>query len=341
MRHKVDGRERIARRNWSRRINVARRGFTMIELLVSIGLIGVLLSLLMPGIQHTRESARRMQCLNNLRQLGLACANHAAALSAFPQTMSGYNEPIDLTEDTSPHSRLLPYLDLPAVFGRVDFGEDGHGAQMSPPTSSLNAQMLATTVPQFLCPSDSAPAGGNNYRANFGPGPSFSLGVGPENGTGAFTNWTARRPQDFRDGLSKTIFFSEKLVGDYDPTVFTPSRDSFLYTAAPIYTTADAEVACTFLPSPDPDHDSYGGASWLFGGLRFTWYNHVRGPNSPLLDCEVRIDGSGATTARSFHVGGVNVVLGDGSARLVSASIDLQTWRALSTRAGGDVVGDY
>ncbi|MEX1232361.1 MAG: DUF1559 domain-containing protein [Planctomycetaceae bacterium] len=94
-------------------------------------------------------------------------------------------------------------------------------------------------------------------------------------------------------------------------------------------------------PSANPPHDSYGGSSWLFGGWRHTWYNHIRTPNSPGWDCATGVGGGGAVTARSFHFGGVNIVLGDGSGRFVSDSIDLAVWRALASRKNGEVIGDF
>jgi prepilin-type processing-associated H-X9-DG protein len=153
------------------------------------------------------------------------------------------------------------------------------------------------------------------------------------------------RDRDFSDGLSNTLFFSERLVGDYATNTsavdeFTPARDPFL-TEAQIETIAEAEAACSSPPSLTPPHDSYGGAPWLYSGWRFTWYNHIRTPNSPSLDCETGIDSNGAVTARSYHPGGVNVAFGDGRARMLANAIDLNLWRALASRANHEPISEF
>jgi prepilin-type processing-associated H-X9-DG protein len=151
---------------------------------------------------------------------------------------------------------------------------------------------------------------------------------------------------DFRDGTSHTILFSEKILGDGIPTRFTPWSDYFYVRQRDIVTADDAVSACGSLSSANPAHDSYVGWTWLFGGWNATWYNHILPPNSPVPDCGaggegVAGGGPGAYTARSFHSGGVNASFADGSARFISSTIDLSVWRAVSTRAGDDPIGDF
>lgn len=316
-------------------------GFTLVEVLVSIGIVSLLIALTAPAVQQARESARRIECLNNLRQLGLAATAHHSTHGYFPYSTGGSNGDLDLINDISTHVQMLPYLDQANVFDSIDLAEQGSGSRQSPPTSELNNELLTVTIPVFLCPSDNGPSGANNYRGNFGVGPTHHHG-GPDNGpAGAFKFWIRMRDRDFTDGLSHTIFFSEKIVGDFQEIVFTSWRDSFFFTTAGIESPADAEAACGTPPSANPLHDSYMGSSWLFGGWRHTWYNHIRTPNAPGWDCATGVSGNGAVTARSFHHGGVNIVLGDGAARFISDSIDLAVWRALASRVNGEVINDF
>jgi prepilin-type processing-associated H-X9-DG protein len=181
------------------------------------------------------------------------------------------------------------------------------------------------------------------------------MGIGPEthgrglglsgfekgNGSGAFVNWYATRDAEFRDGMSHTILFSEKIIGDWDQSRLTPARD-VLAAGMSINRLATAIGACLPVHGNPPDHNSFGGGTWLFAGYLDTWYNHVFAPNSPRPDCNQSsaVAGGGAATARSWHGGGVNVVFADGAARWISDKVDLDVWRALSTRAFGEVVSD-
>ncbi len=207
-------------------------------------------------------------------------------------------------------------------------------------------------MPTFVCPTDSGPAGRNNYRANLGPGASITLPHlpldqahaprNPVDASGAFVNGRAVAVAEFADGLSNTALFSEKIVGDGDPHTYTPYRDRF-YTGVNFDSAAEAVDLCRRLAEPNPrhGHDSYSGFTWLVGGYNQTWYNHVLGPNSATPDCAfgMALGGDpGAFAARSFHRGGVNLLYADGGARFVTDPVDLGVWRAISTRRGGEAV---
>ena len=206
-------------------------------------------------------------------------------------------------------------------------------------TRPANVEALTTTVAVFVCPSDRQVTAGNNYRACMG----YGMGVfRPRKGrtcqslgdaAGAFENGRRVRPGEFKDGLSNTAMFSERLIGDENPQHYTPWADIVhLPDPAPGCTEDEVRNSCRLYVTPDPEvHDSYNGTTWLFGGWRHTWYNHLLAPNSEIPDCRAR--GGFAQTARSFHAGGVNLGMADGSARFVNQSIDLTVWRALSTRA--------
>ncbi|MGH2544303.1 MAG: DUF1559 domain-containing protein [Ardenticatenaceae bacterium] len=317
-----------------------RHGFTLIEALVSLGVIGLLLSLLMAAVQSSRERARQTQCLDNLRQLGVACSAFHATHQHFPPTDGSIHGDDRRFHSYSPHARMLPYLDQLALFRTLHLPEDKPLDRHERPRSDRNSEAMSQHVAVFVCPSDDVPPGGTSYRACMGIGPALHLRPGvpdwpKSNGSGPFRISRGMRDADIRDGLSNTVFFSEKLVGDSDTGQYVPWRDHLIVYNADMTSVADAERICRFASGDPPDHYSYGGFSWLFGGHAQTWYNHSFPPNSPRPDCGYN---AGAFTARSYHVGGVNSVLGDGSARFISENMDLAVWRALATRDHGDAV---
>lgn len=318
-----------------------RAGVTLIEVLVAIGLIGLLISLLLPAVQRAREAARRTACSNNLKQLSLALASYSDVYRAIPPTI----EPrADLStgrllyrRNLSIHAQLLPYVDELALYQSLDLSESGAGAEHEPPSSAVNEAALRHQVDVFECPSDSVAPGGTSYRAC----------AGTTKGSG-MARITGRRLRDFRDGLSQTAFFSEKLVGDRDPTDYTPARDDAFIPAASLTVPpvreeilAFIERSCDAPPGAVTGHRSYGGSAWLFSSYSHTCYNHVLTPNSTIPDCEATPTGYRAVTARSFHPQGVNVATGDGAIRFVGASIDKDVWRGLATARGGEVVGEF
>ena len=212
-------------------------------------------------------------------------------------------------------------------------------------------ELLEGSVPVFLCPSDVQRIGATNYRANLGYGPGV-FGPGPPaiagfegNVAGAFVHGRRVRLSEFRDGLSNTVLFSEKLIGDGDPGRYTPWTDYFYFQSRDITTADGAVLACRSLSQREPPHASFAGWTWAFGGWNSTWYNHILTPNATIPDCSAGGDqmaggGHGAYGARSYHTGGVNAVFGDGSGRFINQRIDETVWRAISTRAGGEPVAD-
>lgn len=336
-----------------------RHGLSLAETLVVIGITGVLAGLLLPAVQQLREKSRQMTCQKNLRDLALAAHAHLSAQGEFPYTsvFSGEiigGQPVLILESISSHRSLMAYID-PAIYQRMEKRDASFPYDAVRPGSNslVNQELMKVSIPSFLCPSDSAPVGANNYRANLGIGPGIyhpdihRTAVGPldpGNATGAYINGHALRPQDFKDGLSNTAMFSERVVGDGNPEIYTPFRDRY---RAPVdITLAEQAIqVCrdSATATPPNGHVSFSGYTWLYGGWGQTWYNHILTPNSRIPDCsEAGIDhgGNGLHTARSFHPGGVNVACADGSIRFVSDSIDLSVWRALSTRAGGESLGD-
>ncbi|MFG0334071.1 MAG: DUF1559 domain-containing protein [Maioricimonas sp. JB049] len=334
---------------------VSRPGLALPELLVAIGVLSLLVALLLPAVQSARERARATSCMNNLRQIGAACTDHEAAHGRFPRNQTSTNLATGQRQvPLSPHAFLTAYLS-PSLFDRIDFDDQislatsGH----HPPYTlhPRNSELLKVSIPVFLCPSDCMRTGANNYRACLGAG----TGGTPLryatteqtreqyrlNSTGIFPIDRAVAAGDVRDGLSQTVLFSEKVIGSGNPDAYDPFRDHIL-TDGPTGLPDEAIRTCREGPTASYLLDPWTGHTWLFSGLHHTLYNHVAGPNSPVPDCSdgvawAMVGGAGLYAARSFHPGGVNAVFGDGSVRFVSNGIDLTVWRALATRAGGEI----
>jgi prepilin-type processing-associated H-X9-DG protein len=315
---------------------------SLIEVLVVLAIVGLLLSLIAPAVQSARESARRMMCRNNLRQIGLACHAYCASYQVFPPAHFGMvdvqNGMMGRLDDASVYLRLLPYLDQEPAAQLVNFSADfrkGPSAAMPP----------STEIPRLIvaqCPTDPRAIGESaSYR--------FSIGVLPvpipmTRLSGAFPALVARRPSDFQDGMSNTAGMAEHLCGSGETGVYDPQRDIALLAGVPDdFQTATPGywvTSCSSLTGT-PSNWGSGGTSWLVGsGLM---YNHILPPNTTVVDCgaESTLPVAGLQSARSFHAGSVNVLMMDGAVRSVGSSIDIAVWWAMGTSAGGDVVGDF
>ncbi len=331
-----------------------RQGVTLPELLVVIGVIGLLFAISLPAVQSSRESARRMQCASNLHQLMIAASSHEGAHGRFPYTSTTFTKVVDgrrtVMPAVSPHTQLLAFIDTP-TFGNWDRDDSSVVFAGAPPGSvkARNRRLVSTRIATFLCASDGLARRGTSYRANLGPGPGIFPPDGthshprdPGNSAGAFAHDAAFHSSDFRDGLANTAFFSERVLGDGDQTSYDATRDRF-YAPGPFHLAEQAAMTCRNCAVESPtEHDSFAGHTWLFGGFYQTWYNHVLTPNSSVPDCSIEgppvTSGHGTYTARSFHPGGVNCAFGDGAVHFIADGIDPSLWKSVSTRAGREAV---
>lgn len=297
-------------------------GFTLIELLVVIAIIAVLIALLLPAVQQARESARRTQCKNNLKQIGLALHNYHDTYNTLPpgavQTFTG-----NLQNEASWISMILPGIDQTPLFNRANFSSC-FGCTNSPgnPAWEISSQK----IPMMLCPSDvdvglvlNAYQRGN-YAANSGIGPLHSVSD-PNDPTrtaiGPFTMNSNKAFRDFLDGTSNTIVVAELLKSpgaDFRGVLHYPEGPLYQHDQTPNSSVPDQfrSGLCVSIPRA-PCVGVYGGYS----------------------------DRAIVLAARSVHTGGVHVLMGDGSGRFVSDNINRPTWMALSTPSGGETIGEF
>ena len=339
------------------------RGFTLIELLVVIAIIAVLIALLLPAVQAAREAARRSQCTNNLKQIGLGLHNYHSTNNCFPQ---GASDMLNCWQQWSSHVMLLSYMEQQVLFNAVNFVDAGcTGAN---PNFAGNTTALRTTVAGFLCPSDidrlTNPEGHNNYVNNWGS-KAFRYSKsssGPFN-TQASTLWggvgsSVIGLRDIIDGSSNTAAFSERIksIGDGRSLQVKPPVDNGTNPSANQYdgsslTMTDQDVepsalfaqACQALLPATATIATAGapGGFWHTNLNANTNYNHVMTPNSK--SCVYSMAGDwnhpqGALTATSRHPGVVNVLFCDGSTKVVKNTVSPQAWGAIGTRAAGEVV---
>jgi len=258
------------------------------------------------------------------------------------------------------HVRLLPYLDQAVLFDAINFMVPAYPEPPDPftgmPLSELSGLMVGwnamnqttrfTGIGLFLCPSDAGAftETGNNYRGNTGVGCCpHPTAVYPDSGNGLFPEIDIVSAARVTDGLSHTAAFSERLRGTGRSATLAPARDFFPWagdaSAPPTSTADDLLRRCRHNARPSKRRFVESGRWWFWTGRERTLYNHAQPPNGLVPDC---IGGAfmanGMATARSWHPGGVGVLMGDGSARFVRDSVSVEVWRALGTRDGREVV---
>ena len=315
-----------------------RSGFTLIELLVVIAIIAVLIGLLLPAVQKVREAASRLKCQNNLHQLGLAMHNYHTAYEVFPQGRNQYPKVV------SAPARLLAYVEQDNLQRLVNYDSTLADPQ--------NVAASKTRVALFLCPSDLANGQvpgmtdyGTNYVACNGTGVTVDAAGNVTaytkipDGNGIFAQVPVR-VLEITDGTSNTAAFSESLIGNGQVPGTLPTDPKMISLVV-------LEVAGGNDPTPADCDGGNGtwngrrGERWIDGHFGSTLYNHYHTPNARKWDCGNASHNKALTSARSNHPGGVNVLFADGSVRFVADTVAPSTWRALATRAGGEVVAGF
>jgi prepilin-type processing-associated H-X9-DG protein len=320
-------------------------------------MIGLLISLLLPAVQAAREAARRAQCQNNLKQIGLALHSYLAANGTFPMNMSAARiisvGPPPWSATYRPYSalvRLLPQLDQQPLFASVNFEVETYADQSRGAGEYLypqNVTAFRTNLGVFVCPSDGAETPtrwGCNYRGNSGIGPHIAPHrEHPDSGNGFYMGTSALSPAMFGDGLSHTVAYSERIRGTGEGTSMSPSRDlGDIQAFAGDCGGRDADYAlecCRYAATSGFPWSQRAGFTWFYRDYECTMYNHAQEPNGGIPDAIVRPFGDrGVVTARSHHPGGVNALMADGAVRFVKQSIARNHWRALGTRSGGELI---
>ncbi len=329
-------------------MKVHRRGFTLVELLVVIAIIGILVALLLPAIQAAREAARRSQCKNNLKQLGLAVLNYESSKKRLPPsvvitpaTMTGKNNGA-----WGVHGHILEYMEEQSVHNLVDISK----------AWDLQLAISNLRIGSFSCPSDSLatevrdPGGGKallystTYTFNMGTWFVFDP-ISNIGGDGVFFPNSHLRMAKISDGTSKTLLAAEVKAWTHYTRNGGPSSTAIPNTAAE----AESIVAS------GSEYKNTGHTEWPDGRVHHTGFTTTMQPNTfvkyvkdgQTLDADFNSWQEGKdwpagnpsyaiVTSRSYHSGGVNVTLVDGSVQTVNDDVDLLVWRAKATRAGNE-----
>jgi prepilin-type N-terminal cleavage/methylation domain-containing protein/prepilin-type processing-associated H-X9-DG protein len=336
-----------------------QHGFTLIELLVVIAIIAVLIALLLPAVQAAREAARRAQCVNNLKQIGLALHNYHSTNDKFPIGGACSQSTPGCTgqwNGFSAQAQMLSYMEQTAVFNAINFMLVANTDALNPNTTAC-----CTTINSFLCPSDGYAKGfstssannGNSYAGSMG---TTTIGNNPATTTGLFSNGAIYGLRDIIDGSSNTVAYAEKLCGYFGgPGTKNVYRGNGVNGATPVGyqdawtnptgVTTDLQN-CTTAFQSGTNLKTNTGQYWIVGSASYSMFTTVVPPNSkiyPWSECRNGCagcdpDSSQYNNASSNHSGGCNVLAADGSVKFIKDSIAQNVWWSLGTRANNEVI---
>ena len=330
-------------------IRLTRRGFTLIELLVVIAIIAILIGLLLPAVQKVREAAARMKCQNNLKQMSLATMNFEGVKGSLPggaYSGTGY---------FGPQAQILPYIEQSALYLQIDLTLG--------PYDGINPTVAAQRPTIFVCPSEAYlnppngldTMGWGNYHANSGSWVStaktwdgvFGDATAETANTGTTITIPVLKPvrlAEITDGTSNTAMYAEVCNGP-EPRGTEPRRKIDCFDAPSVTTTSvvaarSALMSMNWQQAALIPYDAVGpwryrGYPWTEGSIFKGWYNHLLPPNYPCW----RANSDWwqmVSPASSYHSGGANVCMCDGSVRFVNDNVDPNVWMAAGTRANGE-----
>jgi prepilin-type N-terminal cleavage/methylation domain-containing protein/prepilin-type processing-associated H-X9-DG protein len=354
-----------------------RRGFTLIELLVVIAIIAVLIALLLPAVQAAREAARRMQCVNNLKQIGLGIHNYHQTNDCFPsgaflQRSAVAPATTANNKDWSAHARILPFIEQSVLFNAANFSVAVYND--NPGGDFINSTVSSKRLSVFLCPSSSPPsfnlmgggytaiAPGNNYFASLGSTLEFAGNQtgGPPNGVFQYNqNGGSIGLRDLTDGATNTIAFGEWKIGTGNLNAFTPGSDIVFYGNFPPGVSRNSAAmnmpaggaafqkwiaTCTaaFKTANRQGKTVALGEGWAMGMIGMSLGTCLLPPNSRYTNCSTNgantIEAPGMMNMHSFHAGGANALMCDGSVRFLKESLSMQVLWGLGSRAQGEII---
>jgi prepilin-type N-terminal cleavage/methylation domain-containing protein/prepilin-type processing-associated H-X9-DG protein len=356
-------------------MRICRRGFTLIELLVVIAIIAVLIALLLPAVQMAREAARRSQCRNNLKQIGLGLHNYLTTYGVLPPGTNNNwrvsSEPASGWVGWSVHSMLLPYLEQDAIYNRCNFGMCAYFTD----DGTVNTTAMHQTIEAFLCPSDSRSGGFTWGPWNYSPRNNYYASIGPVDmwdnrdnaAQGLFYQYSSVSIRDIVDGTSNTIAFGEILTGNMSGGKNDRTRSMYRGVANTdinaiagwggqghvIYQEGKTAAwlnnwiqACDIGANAGTNLWEQNGASWATGWISQTLFTTILTPNSEHASCESRGCGGCAPepaaveAARSSHSGGCNFLMADGSVRFITDNVDQVIYWSIGSKAGKEKISN-
>jgi len=332
-----------------------KRGFTLIELLVVIAIIAVLIALLLPAVQAAREAARRSQCVNNLKQLGLGLHNYHSTNDVFPIGSGGATFEGGWSR-FSALAIMMPYIEQQAMYSATNF-------MLSPVEgvgSTANSTVVNATVNAFLCPSDGNAASSTGRRTSYygSLGTETDMGnkgMGPADSTGLFGLQKSYGVRDATDGSSNTIALSEGLAGNSTAGLRPGNGVEGAGNSGDAFTDANQNITgvlaglntCNTSWKSASNISTNKGTYWAVGMTGLFFFNTIVPPNSstypwsfcrPGCNAGCQPDSSSYINVQSNHSGGANCCMGDGSVKFIKNSVQMNIWWALGTRSNGEVI---